>query len=72
MKFVSFSNDTYNSKYDLTFFFCGSRDSNPGPCIFYVLSLSTELRSRGQHDLILIFDHYFSTLYSQKNLNEIN
>ena len=25
----------------------GDRDSNPGPCIYYALSLSTELSSRG-------------------------
>ena len=26
---------------------CGGRDSNPGPCIYYSLSLPTELSSRG-------------------------
>ena len=29
-----------------TSFFCGGRGLNPGPCIFYALSLSTELNSR--------------------------
>jgi hypothetical protein len=29
------------------FFFCGGRYLNPGPCIFYALSVPTELCSRG-------------------------
>jgi len=31
----------------LMYFFCGGRGLNPRPCIFYALSLSTELSSRG-------------------------
>jgi len=28
--------------------FCGGRGSNPGPCIYYALSVPTEISSRGQ------------------------
>jgi len=31
----------------MVFFFGGVRDLNPGPCIYYTLSLLPELSSRG-------------------------
>lgn len=35
-------------------FFGGGRGSNPGPCIFYALSIPTELSSRGLNIMTLI------------------
>jgi hypothetical protein len=35
------------------FFFCGGQDLNPGPCIYYALSIPTELSLRRQTMLLL-------------------
>jgi len=37
-----------NQSFPFSFSFGGGRGSNPGPCIFYVLSIPTKLSSRGQ------------------------
>ena len=39
---------SFNTLNPKTFFFGGGRDSNPGPCIYYALSIPTELSSWGQ------------------------
>ncbi|AES80706.1 hypothetical protein MTR_7g083890 [Medicago truncatula] len=40
-----------NGRLIFFFFFCGGQGSNPEPCIYYVMSLSTELSSREQRHL---------------------
>ena len=44
-------------------FFCGGRGSNPKPCIFYALSLPTELSSRGQSKHTLNFDDHLTLFF---------
>jgi len=43
------------------FVFCGGRGSNPVPCIYYALSLPTELSSRGQQAVVLILNQGYTT-----------
>ena len=40
-------------------FFGGIRDSNPRPCIYYVLSLPTELSSRRHSTVYVMYDNEF-------------
>jgi len=53
------------------FFFCGSQGLNPGPCIYYALSLQTELSSRGLElqkltlDLVWCINDKFNTTSKQ-------
>ena len=47
---IFFANRVRKKKF---LFFCGGRDLNPEPCIFYALSIPTELNSREQLGIIL-------------------
>jgi len=49
------------------FFFCGGRGSNPKPCIYYALSIQTELSSQGDIHIMfvtsLLIFNLFLTIY---------